>query len=486
MFYTVSRQNRGARILPLALFVWALPSFVDAADNTPTPEEVRAKLEMRRQELDAAKERAKFIQGDLAEIKLEREKLNAKLQDAAAQIQKTEGRLTASETKLTEQEGLEKALRSDLAQNSGRIAKLMAALQRMGRNPPPVLYTQRVDALKMVRSAMLLASAFPELRKDALALSTKLTHLIEVTTAIRNERDALKTDTANLADARTRMQGLLENKKQTLNERQTELAQVRATAAELSKSVTDLNDLIAKLDAAVTAATPLGAYDAETRANQSAQARAKSVDTPQVTPLPSTQDATQATVAVIPAKPAANTKVAVLPPPAPPKPSMVELAPASLSLGGGNPGRLKPAIPFHEARARLPQPAHGRRAIAFGDKTQYGGQSKGIVIETRQNAQITSPCDGWIVYAGEFRSYGQLLIINAGGGYHVLLAGLSQIDVQPGQFVLAAEPVGTMSGTAAAQGKTSNSPVLYVEFRKDGRPIDPDPWWVDGHQKVQG
>jgi septal ring factor EnvC (AmiA/AmiB activator) len=80
------------------------------------------------------------------------------------------------------------------------------------------------------------------------------------------------------------------------------------------------------------------------------------------------------------------------------------------------------------------------------------------------------------------------LIINAGGGYHVLLAGLSQIDVRSGQFVLAAEPVGTMSG---GQKNTPSSaqisgPVLYVEFRKDGRPIDPDPWWASGQQKVQG
>jgi murein hydrolase activator len=80
------------------------------------------------------------------------------------------------------------------------------------------------------------------------------------------------------------------------------------------------------------------------------------------------------------------------------------------------------------------------------------------------------------------------LIINAGGGYHILLAGLSQIDAQPGQFVLAAEPVGTMSGSSvSAQPKSqTNSPVLYVEFRKDGRPIDPDPWWVEGQNKVQG
>ena len=130
----------------------------------------------------------------------------------------------------------------------------------------------------------------------------------------------------------------------------------------------------------------------------------------------------------------------------------------------------------------------GRQVLGFGEKTQYGGQSKGLVLETRTGAQVTSPCDGWIVYAGEFRSYGQLLIINAGGGYHVLLAGLSQIDVQPGQFVLGGEPVGTMSGwTQQAQSATANNaPVLYVEFRKDGTAIDPDPWWVQGHQKVQG
>ena len=78
-----------------------------------------------------------------------------------------------------------------------------------------------------------------------------------------------------------------------------------------------------------------------------------------------------------------------------------------------------------------------------------------------------------------------------------LMAGLSQIDVQPGQFVLAAEPVGTMSGdtTKVAEAKLSDknqdkphgsAPVLYIEFRKDGRPIDPDPWWVESRQKVQG
>src|SRR5690606_3300011 len=124
--------------------------------------------------------------------------------------------------------------------------------------------------------------------------------------------------------------------------------------------------------------------------------------------------------------------------------------------------------------------------VSYGETTSNGRKSQGIVIQTRYGAQVTSPSDGWVVYAGEFRSYGQLLIINAGGGYHVLLAGLSRIDAQLGQFILAGEPVGTMQVAAGGQSD-ENAPVLYVEFRKEGRPVDPSPWWHQGEQlKVQG
>ena len=457
------------------------------AANPVSVDDARQTLEARRQQLDQAKERSKTLQSDMAEIKQEREKLTLRLQETAASIQGSEGRLSEGEAKLADLEKLEKGLRANLATNSDRIAKLMVALQRMGRNPPPVLYTQRADALQMVRSAMLLASAFPNLRRDALELSAKLQELIDVTAGIRQERDDAKAEAARLSDLRLRLAGLMETKKQALAERQGELETVRASAAELSKKVTDLAELITKLDATVRSDTQLGAYEAELRA--------KAAETPQVEGAPVVAgSATQATISLVVPKPAATTArpttvaTLVTPPPSM-KPSVVELAPASMQMGMAGAGRLKPAIAFQDARSRLPAPAQGRHVLAFGDKTQYGGQSKGIVIETRQGGQVTSPCDGWIVYAGEFRSYGQLLIINAGGGYHVLLAGLSQIDVQPGQFVLAAEPVGVMGGSAStpAQVKaTSNTPVLYVEFRKDGRPIDPDPWWVGGQKKVQG
>ena len=145
---------------------------------------------------------------------------------------------------------------------------------------------------------------------------------------------------------------------------------------------------------------------------------------------------------------------------------------------------IKAAIPFDKAKGKLQLPAQGRRHLSFGQKTTYGTLSKGVGIQTRPGGTVVSPSDGLIVYAGEFRTYGQLLIISPGGGYHILLAGLSQIDVQVGQSVLMGEPVGTMAAKMPAG--QDGGPVLTVEFRKDQRPIDPDPWWADASRKVQG
>jgi septal ring factor EnvC (AmiA/AmiB activator) len=159
------------------------------------------------------------------------------------------------------------------------------------------------------------------------------------------------------------------------------------------------------------------------------------------------------------------------------------------SLGAAN--RLTPAVAFANAKGLLPLPANGRQIRAFGDADGLGGKSQGMEIATRAGAQVSSPADGWVVYAGPFRSYGQLLIINAGDGYHVLLAGLERIDVQLGQFVLAGEPVAAMApqrlASVGAVDVGVAEPVLYVEFRKDGASIDPAPWWAASNvEKVGG
>lgn len=470
-----------------AALLLSTAAVLPALAQSPRPETdaIRRQLESRKHELKDTSAREAALAQDVAEIDAERERINSRLLETASLIQKSEAKMSAIESRLGELEAQERIVRGSLEQRHGQIAKLLGALQRMGRNPPPVMITRRSDALQMVRSAMLLAAAFPELRGKALQLAGRLQELVRVMDEIRKESEQLKTETARLSDARTKLAGLMEERKQSLAQRKSELADVRRAAADIARSVTDLNELIVRLDKAVTEHTGLGAYEKEAQTAEVApapapQATPSAASAPIVVPVPDT-------VATAPPLPAqSETRVAMAPIPKPSE--VVELRPGHGAGVRADPGRIKPAVPFHLARGRLPLPAHGERVLNFNDKTQYGSQSKGVVLETRANAQITAPCDGWIVFAGEFRSYGQLLIINAGGGYHILLAGLSRIDVEPGQFVLAAEPVGTMGGASAARdGKNdSSSPVLYIEFRKDGRPIDPSPWWASGPEKVQG
>ena len=310
----------------------------------------------------------------------------------------------------------------------------------------------------MVRSAMLLASAFPELRGQALALAEQLNGLVRVMASIRTEGEKLRMETGRLNEARTRLASLQETKRQTQAERSLELDEMRRAAADITRSVGDLSDLINKLDKEVAERTGLGTYEQQLAASGEQRGQGGQPGAPG----------------------AAGSEE---------KEASIVLAPAEERVAMLTPGRIKPAMPFVQAKGLLPLPAQGKRVLTFGDKTQYGSHSKGLVLETRFGAHVVSPSDGWIVYAGEFRSYGRLLIINAGGGYHILLAGLSQIDAQLGQFVLAGEPVGVMAAEPkSAQGKSQDSaPLLYIELRKDQKPIDPDPWWMnDASRKVQG
>jgi septal ring factor EnvC (AmiA/AmiB activator) len=411
------------------------------AQTTTTSDEARKRLEADKRNLDAKQKRSKELQTDLDKIAAERQRINARLLETGKLIHSSEAQLSLIESRLGELQSQERHLRGMLEQRHETIAALLAAMQRMGRNPPPVMITQRDDALAMVRSAMLLASAFPNLREQATSLADQLKDLARVMGSIRTEGDKLKAETERLAEARTRLAALQESKRQSLTERQAELSSVRDAASKISKSVEDLSDLISRLDKEVGERTGLGVY---------AEKEAK-------TP------------------PGSGDAVAVL-------------APSGRAVTSQSPGRIEPGVPFAQAKGQLQIPAQGRRVLTYGEKTQYGSLSKGLGVQTRYSGRVLSPCDGWVVYAGEFRAYGQLLIINGGGGYHILLAGLSQIDVQAGQFVLMGEPVGVMS--AAIQTTQASvqdgGPVLYIELRKDGRPIDPDPWWSEASRKVQG
>ena len=135
---------------------------------------------------------------------------------------------------------------------------------------------------------------------------------------------------------------------------------------------------------------------------------------------------------------------------------------------------------FAAARGTMPFPARGRLATRFGEATDFGTPSRGVTIETQPGAQVIAPHEGRVVFAGPFRSYGQLLIIAHGERYHTLLAGLSRVGGVVGQWVLAGEPVGRMSEDDGAK------PLLYLEVRRDGEPVNPLAWLAASDGKVSG
>lgn len=412
-------------------------------DTNLSPDEARQELKKVEQELKHALDEKKDVSLNIKRLASQRASLNALLLETARTIKKGEGQLTKLEGRLEELTAQEDLLRGSIKERHDTISRLLAVMQRMGRQPPPVMATHRDDALKMVRSAMLLASVFPPLKSQAEKLTAELTDLVRITADIRVKADELKKENRELAKEKIRITALLAAKKTRILEKQTSLKSIRDSAEKFKKNVENLGVLITKLDREVEEKAALGEYEKELAKLE--------------------EDIKSGRV--------------------------LEIAPEKKKVAMVAPGRMKPTVSFSRIKGLLPLPVQGKRVSKFGTKDDLGRVNEGILIETRSAAQITSPNDGWVVYSGPFRKYGQLLIINAGGGYHVLLAGMGQIDVEEGQFVIAGEPVGTMGGkrtSATTNVKKDSLPALYVEFRKDGRPVDPDPWWEQTSEKAQG
>ncbi len=424
--------------LGLSVAVNAPVSAQVAAVQTPDADALKQRaqeLEAARQQQKSADEAAEKLKADIAAIGQDRTKLNQQLIDIAGRVRAVEASIADTEGRLRPLDARESQLRASLDSRRGEISEVLAALQRAGRHAPPALFVRPEDALQSLRTAMLLSSVVPEMRERAGKIVGDLGDLATLRKNISEERDSLAADRDRLTSDRVHLAALVQERQKNQSDAERDMDAERKRAATLAQQVDSLQGLIAKME-------------------QDVQSAARAAATAELKGTPATLGG---------------------------KPDLGALK---------DPGRLTPAIAFASAKRLLPLPVNGTRIRNFGSSDGNGGQEKGISIATRAGAQVTTPCDGWVVYAGPFRSYGQLLILNAGGGYHVLIAGMERISVNIGQFVLTGEPVatmGTQSQVASILAAPSSQPVLYIEFRKDGAPIDPGPWWAASEgEKVRG
>ncbi|MDX8531641.1 murein hydrolase activator EnvC [Mesorhizobium sp. VK25A] len=434
-WYPITRAWRSRCGLTLVAAVVALGpvrAAENALDAAPDPDQSRAEYEQVSKEITLSSERLAKLAADIASVRKDYASITAALIQSAMTEQKLGQDIEDIGAKLEGLKAEQNKLRASLMARRDVLAEVLGALQRMGLNPPPAILVKPEDALSSVRSAILLGAVVPELRQQTDRLMADLKEQTKVTASIEAERARLTSAVTDQTAEKKRLTMLLEAKKKLQADTQAAIAAEQQHSQQLAAKASSLKDLIASLEA-----------DKARKAQDQVKAgERKSTDA----------DTT-----------ASTTDLAALPVP--------------------EANRLTGSAPFSALQGQIALPVIGKIKLRFGADDGNGAPMQGDMVATQSGAIVTAPADGNVLYAGPFRSYGQLLILNAGDGYHVVLAGMSRISVATGQSVLAGEPIGAMGEARVASTSASRNgnatPELYVEFRKDGKPVDPAPWWAD-------
>jgi len=132
---------------------------------------------------------------------------------------------------------------------------------------------------------------------------------------------------------------------------------------------------------------------------------------------------------------------------------------------------------FAKLKGSLPLPVQGEILGPFGPYVQKGnyhikGYRSGVTIQADLDSQVRAVCDGQVIYAGWFKGYGNIMIIDHGEHYYTLSAPLDEVLRHKGEAVLAGETIGTYGDMVTLSG-----PGLYFEVRHHGKPLDPALWF---------
>ena len=401
----------------------------DAVESEPADtnvidlEEVEASLSLSRERIDELKAEIAAMEGD-------RTQQNAALIAAAQRVKLAEIEVSDVEERISELIVRELEVRGRLDGADAEIANVLAALERISLNPPPALIVDPDDALGSARGAMLIAAILPQLRDKADTVAADLQALTDIKAAALAEEQTLKANHEVLEEEQLRIATLIAARKQGITQMSAELQAEEAEAVALAEKATSLRELIGALSE---------------RAANGASA------------LPATSD-----------------------------PDLPQLSPEAIQLAFADAARTQPAVPFPLAQGYLALPANGVTVVDFGANDGRGGIAQGQSIVTRADAQVVAPADGWVLYKGPYLNYGQIVILNTGGGYTALLAGLDTITAEIGQFVQLGEPLGTMGSRTIGRTVTTSAgndqPTLYIELRQDNEPFDPAGWWANSEQ----
>ncbi|MFY8092946.1 MAG: murein hydrolase activator EnvC family protein [Niveispirillum sp.] len=404
-------------LLPALLAVPAL-----AQDKSPDPAKQLQQVQRDLQEADKAKAqldaKAEALEKELADLR-------ARAIEAADQQRSQDVDLVRLESALGELGEEEKARLDKIEADRAALADLLGALQRLSRLPPDTMIAAPQSPSDTVKSALLLRSAVPELKTRADALSRELQGLVDLRRQLAEQKDRTARAAESLALRQKDLASLVARREELSKNTDSERARLATRVASLGEKAGDLKDLIERLEAERKAEA---ARKAEAERRRQAQVEADR------------EKRTRDKVAGLKRAPA---------------------EPQSAGILGG-----------------MVAPVSGKVVKRYGQTDEVGATSRGLTYSGRAGGPVVAPADGAVMFAGPFKGYGLLLILEHPNGYHSLLAGLGRIDAQVGQRVLGGEPVGLLSG--------DGDPTLYYELRRGGQPVNPARGLAASDGKGQG
>lgn len=388
----------------------------------------KADLAKMEREVQAQNLEHKKLQAQATQISLELTRISKDMIASAKQIQNSEEKISRMESELeTLRADLKKAEENFVVEDDNLI-KTLSALQNLALKPTEALFVQPLTPVEIIRSAMLLREAVPYLQENAARIREDLEKIEAQKNLVEKQVARIIRQKKILEKEHEQMKALVQRKSKIRNAVEIKSVKAKKKVEQLASQANDLRDLLNKLEKQCQ--EKLRRQEEERRRLaelKAAEARRAAEETKK---LEEKQRA-----------------------------DLIKFKPEVINEVGEN---------FVKAKGHLLRPARGPVVTAYGEQMSKGVTSKGIIIKTRSQAQVISPYDGTVIFAGPFRGYGNLIIIEHGQGYLSLLAGLEEVDCELGQMLLAGEPVGQMPESGDAR--------LYVELRKDNHPVNPLTW----------
>ncbi len=385
---------------------------ISASGQEPGPEDLK-KIEQEtrdaQREADALAKKQSAVQKEISGLQTQLVKIGSDIQGLETTATRLESELATAETKETR-------IKDKIYADRQSLMRLLAALQRIENNPPPALIVSPNDAANAVRAARLMSDLGQKLNKRADALRSQLADLETLQDQIAGQRQEASDNADRLKAQQNKVRSLMQEKSDLEASITKDHAEIQARALKLSEDANSLRELIRKLEERATAIGPRLKPGAESLSPPDAVDVIPRLKPEYTAPLPEM----------------------ALPP---------------------------DTRRFADARGRLRAPVKG-----FVSEAYNGGESRGMTVRASQGAQVIAPYSGRIEFAGPFKNYDKVIIMNVGDGYFLLLTGLGEIYAKSGMMVKSGEPVGLMPFNG------SNSSELYIEIRKDGSPINPTPW----------